>query len=92
MEVRSLEEIRTDIDRVDSIIKKAFLERMSYSREVALWKKGKNAPVYQPDREKALIERLTEDVDPAYRADYEALIREILKLSRGLQERILEEE
>ncbi len=89
-ENRSLDEIRKDIDRVDHVIRTAFAERMALAAEIAEIKRVSGAPVYQPDREKQIIDKLTKDSAPEIKASYESLIREILRLSREYQERILD--
>lgn len=51
-----LEEIRKEINEIDLEMIALFKRRMAASKEVALYKKENNIPIYDPDREISLIE------------------------------------
>ena len=59
-----LDEIRKEIDTVDDEMKSLFIRRMELSRQVALVKARTGDAVRKPDREKAMIARLSEGMDP----------------------------
>jgi chorismate mutase/prephenate dehydrogenase len=85
----NLQEIRCEIDQVDSTLKEAFLHRMQLVDRVAEIKSKSGDPIYNPEREAAMIRRLTEDVDPQYISEYEEFIRSLLRISRSYQEKKL---
>ena len=51
----TLEEIRVEIDAVDTEMKPLFLRRMECSRQVAEAKEKSGGDVYVPEREKVVI-------------------------------------
>jgi chorismate mutase len=53
--MRTLDELRDDIDRVDEVIVRLLNERARVAVEVGLLKKSLNVPIYQPDREKQVL-------------------------------------
>lgn len=53
-----LSELRQNIDQVDSQIVDLLKQRSSYVREVGEIKKTDNAPIFVPEREKALLEKI----------------------------------
>ena len=87
----NLQEIRGEIDQVDSALKVAFLHRMQLVERVAEIKSKNGDPIYNPEREAAMIHRLTEDVDPQFISEYEEFIRSLLRISRNYQEKKLGE-
>ena len=52
----NLEEIRTEIDALDKELLALFERRMDLCRDVALYKKEHNLPVFQPEREEKLLD------------------------------------
>ena len=62
-----------------------FLKRMELVDRVAEIKSGSRDAVYQPGRETAMIERLTEGVDTRFVEEYAEFLRQILRLSKEFQ-------
>jgi chorismate mutase-like protein len=56
--MRSLEELRKDIDRVDEVLVRLLNERARCVCEVGRFKKEQNIDVYQPDREKLVLQHV----------------------------------
>jgi chorismate mutase len=54
----TLEDLRTDIDRVDEVIVRLLNERARVVCEIGRLKKADGAPVYQPEREKRVIDHV----------------------------------
>ena len=81
----TLEELRSKIDVVDTTLKEAFLARMELVDRIAEVKRQSKGTVYQPGREKAMIERLTADVEPRYQESYIRFLKEILSISKDYQ-------
>ncbi|MDL2215873.1 chorismate mutase [Ruminococcaceae bacterium OttesenSCG-928-N02] len=56
--LRDLDTLRKEIDEVDTALVALLNRRMGISKEVALYKKANGLPVYQPQREAALLEKV----------------------------------
>jgi chorismate mutase len=56
--MRTLEELRDDIDRVDEVIVRLLNERARVAVEIGRLKKELNVAIYQPDREKQVLEHV----------------------------------
>ena len=54
----TLDELRQNIDRVDEVIVRLLNERARIVCEIGRMKIEQNVPVYQPDREKLVIEHV----------------------------------
>lgn len=55
----TIDEIRENIDRLDSELLRIFNERAQLALAIGEIKKGLNLPVYDPAREKRIFERMT---------------------------------
>jgi chorismate mutase len=53
--MRTLDELRDDIDRVDEVIVRLLNERARVAVEIGHLKKMLKVPIYQPDREKQVL-------------------------------------
>ncbi|MCI6915725.1 MAG: chorismate mutase [Lachnospiraceae bacterium] len=80
-----LKDVRTEIDSVDLQIKELFKKRMELADAVARVKAETEDAIYKPDREKEIIDHLTEGVSPAINYEYTALIKRIMEISRKYQ-------
>lgn len=87
----TLDEIRVEIDRIDSLLKPLILERMSYSRLVAEAKKETGADVFVPEREREIVEKWIGDVEGERKQEYTAILRHLISVSRRYQYGILKE-
>ncbi|MFT6135834.1 MAG: chorismate mutase/prephenate dehydratase, partial [Cyclobacteriaceae bacterium] len=56
----TLEDLRKHIDQVDDQLIHLLDQRMKFVNEVGHLKRGSNAAIYRPDREKAIIDRMVE--------------------------------
>ena len=54
----TLDELRDNIDRVDEVIVRLMNERARIVCQIGQKKKEQNLPIYQPDREKAVLEHV----------------------------------
>lgn len=81
-----LEEIRGEIDAVDHELLRLFNERAALSREVGQIKAEGNGCIFQPQRERELLDRLARDNPGLLPEEHLRHIwREILSSSRALQ-------
>ena len=56
--MRALEDLRKDIDRIDEVLVRLLNERARVACEVGRLKKVEGIDVYQPDREKQVLEHV----------------------------------
>ena len=56
--MRTLEELRRDIDRVDEVLVRMLNERARAVCEIGRLKREQGMAVYQPDREKTVLQRV----------------------------------
>jgi len=87
--LESLAECRQEIDRLDEQLLALLCRRMEVARRVGRIKAGTGVPVFQEEREHALLDRLVRQAGPALRAeDVRAVWEAILACSRRLQEEL----
>lgn len=94
----TLDEIRAEIDKVDTQMKPLFLKRMECARHVAQAKAVTGGDVFVLERELAIIEKRAQDVEDVY-DEYVAFLRHLMSVSRrfqygiltGMQERVISE-
>ena len=85
-----LQELRTEIDRIDAALAGLFQERMTVAAEIAAQKQARGLPVRDPERERAMLEKLPARMpDPALRPYYARLQDCLLELSRAYQTALL---
>ncbi|MGN1224208.1 MAG: bifunctional chorismate mutase/prephenate dehydratase [Ruminococcus sp.] len=84
-----LQEIRTEIDALDHELLSLFERRMALCRNVALYKKENNLPVFQPEREKRLLDKIEQEASPELQNAARTLFSVILDISKQLQSRML---
>lgn len=83
---KTLEELRSAIDGVDAEVLDALNRRAFLSLEVGKLKAGQGAPVFRPEREAALLDKLThENNGPMPNEHLLAIYREIISSSRFMQ-------
>lgn len=78
----TLEEIRRQIDTVDSQIKPLFLQRMECAGQVAEEKARTGGEVFVLERELEIVQKRTEDVDEDIREEYAAFLRHLMSVCR----------
>lgn len=83
----SLSAYRISIDQIDSEILGLLNRRTEAALEIGKWKKANNQPVYVPEREKAVIERLVKDNHgPLPDASVEEIFQAIINQVRSFEE------
>jgi chorismate mutase/prephenate dehydratase len=85
----NLDLIRKDIDRVDTQILELFASRMNLSMQVAEYKKQHNLPIFQPEREKSIIERVRENSPQGLENASEVLFTTMIDSGKCLQNQSL---
>ena len=85
--MRTLDELRVEIDRIDQQMVQLFEERMQVVAEVMAVKKAAGIPILDSSREEAVVAKNT---DPELAGYYERLIRQMMALSREYQASLME--
>lgn len=85
-----LEDARKEIDIIDKQLTLLFLKRMDIVKNVAEYKISHNMEVLQPEREVALLEKLTKDLSTQESESVRKLYQAILELSRSSQQEIID--
>ena len=81
-----LDILRAEIDDCDAILTDALLRRLSTSVRIAAYKKEQILPLYQPEREAAVLNKIEERLQNSpYAEDIKNLYRHIFRLSRCAQ-------
>lgn len=81
-----LEECRNEIDRIDGEIVRLLNERARYAQQIGAIKKETNAPIYVPEREKAVMEKLVAlNGGPLPESAINAIYREIISAMIALE-------
>lgn len=80
-----LNEIRKKIDTVDDEILKLFIDRMNLTLDVARYKSKNGLPVFQGDREKAIIKAIKEKTPEEFRQSAAFLFMSIIDISKASQ-------
>lgn len=84
--MNELEQWRQEIDRIDSTIVKAINERYGLVMKIGEWKRAHHQPIYVPEREAALLEKLSrENTGPMPEMTLRAIYAEIISGSRRLE-------
>lgn len=85
-----MEHLRERIDIIDESIQNLFLERMEVVKNVALFKKENNLPVYDEKREQDIIKKNVARLDDQNLIDlYEEFYKNMLEVSKKYQERVM---
>ncbi len=91
--MEDLKELRAKLDAIDRDMVALFEKRMDISRKVAETKKEQGLPVLDQSREEqVLASRCGYLTDTTITAETRALYQEIMRLSRGVQEKLLKED
>lgn len=87
--MKTLDECRSAIDAIDDEMLKLLNERMEVVKRVGEIKKNSNEAIYRPEREKAIVQRLTqksiEQKGALNAAAIEAIFLEIFAVARNLE-------
>lgn len=91
--MEDLKDLRAKLDDIDRDMVALFEKRMDISRRVAETKKAQGLPVLDQSREEqVLASRCGYLTDASLTAETRALYQEIMRLSRGVQEKLLKED
>ena len=92
MSEENLEQLRQELDQLDSRLVPLFEQRMAVSRRVAAWKLAHGLPVLDSGREaQVLASRAALAEDPHWAPAVQQLYQTIMALSRAEQEALIKE-
>ena len=82
-----LNEARNKIDVIDDEMTRLFTERMAIAREIAAYKSEHKLPVFDRERERAVINRIEDKVGPELESYANVLYSTLMDVSRSYQHR-----
>lgn len=83
--MRTLGDIRKEIDAIDDEIASLYVRRLEISKEVAEAKRAAGAPLGDPAREREILLKAAERVGPEYEDGAALLFTTLFELSKALQ-------
>lgn len=88
--MRNLKECRNKIDEIDNKIVELFKERMKIIKDVALFKKANNLPIFDPQREIQMLNQRLEafDDNDSVKKYYKTVLESFLQVSKLYQKEI----
>ena len=75
--------LREEINQITKEMVNLFEKRLDVSKKIALYKKQHDLPIFQPEREKEVIEKYTQDAK--YHELTEKFLVDLMALSKELQ-------
>ena len=84
-----LEELRKQIDEIDTQMCDLFAKRMQVVSEVGRYKKENNLPVYHPSRARTVLHNVSRRLGPEFEGYGRTLYRTIFDLSESYETRML---
>lgn len=85
----NLEELRKQIDEIDTQMCDLFAKRMQVVSEVGRYKKENNLPVYHPSRARTVLHNVSRRLGPEFEGYGRTLYRTIFDLSESYETRML---
>ena len=82
-----LNELRNEINAIDDEILKLFLRRMEVTDQVADYKRAKDLPIYQPQREREVLKKVADQAGSEKSGYARVLFSMLMELSKSSQHR-----
>lgn len=90
--MNQLEEARRDINEIDRQMALLFVQRLEASSRVLEYKRRNSMPVFDPVREREVIEKGMQRMENgSYREYYRKFITTLMEISKEYQHKLLEE-
>lgn len=80
--------LRDGIDAIDQQLTRLFLQRMTLSAQIGAYKKEQGLPIHVPQREKEILDNLSQNSPKELAGYVTRLYEEIFVLSREYQENL----
>ncbi len=81
--------LRDNIDRIDAELTKLFQERMETAAEIAEYKQENNLPIFNREREREVINKVTSSVPHELEGYTKTLYETLFNLSRSYQKKLI---
>jgi monofunctional chorismate mutase len=85
----NLNEIRKEIDQIDRSLLDLFQKRMHLCGQVAAYKKEHHLPVFQAEREQAILQKMEDLAEDGMKSEARELFTVIMDISKQLQQQLL---
>jgi chorismate mutase/prephenate dehydratase len=83
-------ELRNDINAIDEEICKLFVRRMNTAVKIAEYKKANGLPVLDAERERAVLQKVSDLTGEEFEAYARTLYQTIMDLSKAYQTEVIE--
>jgi monofunctional chorismate mutase len=84
--MKTLDEIRIELDEVDQAMRQLFEKRMALVLEVKHYKKAHNLPILDSNRETHMLNYHLDKLDnKALKSYYESFLKHVMELSKAYQ-------
>jgi monofunctional chorismate mutase len=87
--MKTIEELRLEINSIDKEIASLFEKRMYCAKEIAQNKLELNLPILDQNRENEIIERNSKYVEDDMKDYYISLLKKMMELSKDYQTKII---
>ena len=84
-----IKDLRNEIDKIDGELTALFKKRMETAAEIAAYKKENNLPVFNKEREREVLNTVTDGMPSELQGYTKTLYETIFNLSRSYQKRIV---
>ncbi len=84
-----IKDLRDNIDRIDAELTKLFQERMETAAKIAEYKQKNNLPVFNRERERDVINKVTSSVPHELEGYTKTLYETLFNLSRSYQKKLI---
>lgn len=88
--MENLDQIRTEINKIDDELVRLFVHRLEVVEKVAEAKRASGRAVFDPARERAILSHVAETVGPSYEYSARLLFSTLFNISRARQRDVLD--
>ena len=82
MDKTQLDNARKEIDRINSEITELLVERLKQLDAVAQWKAANGQPIFVPEREKAILDKVCQQAGEEFSGEVEKVFQTIFQVSK----------
>ena len=85
----NIDELRLEIDAIDKQLTALFEKRMETAAAIAKYKQENSLPVFNREREREVLNKVTDSVAPEFQGYTKTLYQTIFNLSRSYQKKLI---
>jgi monofunctional chorismate mutase len=85
----NIDELRKEINGIDEQLLSLFERRMEIAEEIGRYKKENSLPIYDAERERAVLRRMYEVAKPETAEYVEPLFLSLMEMSRDYQSKLI---